>query len=90
MKKDKIYTKVIKDLDYLIDLGVDDEVVNDLIVYIVDFAEELKNKNNEQQVKKTYINSSIIRFFSIIQYFILFDNIYLNVKVLLKIVSDVI
>ena len=90
MKKDKIYTKVIKDLDYLIDLGVDDEVVNDLIVYIVDFAEELKNKNNEQQVKKTYINSGIIRFFSIIQYFILFDNIYLNVKVLLKIVSDVI
>ena len=90
MKKDKIYTKVIKDLDYLIDLGVDDEVVNDLIVYIVDFAEELKNKNNEQQIKKTYINSGIIRFFSIIQYFILFDNIYLNVKVLLKIVSDVI
>ena len=48
MKKDKIYTKVIKDLDYLIDLGVDDEVVNDLIVYIVDFAEQLKNKNNGQ------------------------------------------
>ena len=90
MKKDKIYTKVIKDLDYLIDLGVDDEIVNDLIVYIVDFAEQLKNTNNEQQVKKTYINSNIIRFFSIIQDFILFDNIYLNVKVLLKIVSDVI
>ena len=45
MEKDKIYSKVIKDLDYLIDLGVDDEVVNDLIVYIVDFADELKNKN---------------------------------------------
>ena len=90
MKKDKIYTKVIKDLDYLIDLGVDDEIVNDLIVYIVDFAEQLKNKNNGQQVKKTYINSSIIRFFSVIQDFILFDNIYLNVKVLLKIVLEVI
>jgi|TARA_R110001632_G_C11169403_1_gene399440 hypothetical protein len=45
MEKDKIYSKVIKDLDYLIDLGVDDEIVNDLIVYIVDFADELKNKN---------------------------------------------
>ena len=45
MEKDKIYLKVIKDLDYLIDLGVDDEIVNDLIVYIVDFADELKNKN---------------------------------------------
>ena len=48
MEKDKIYTKVIKDLDYLIDLGIDDEIVNDLIVYIVDFADELKNKNNGQ------------------------------------------
>ena len=48
MEKDKIYSKVIKDLDYLIDLGVDDEIVNDLIVYIVDFADELKNKNNGQ------------------------------------------
>ena len=45
MEKDKIYSKVIKDLDYLIDLGVDDEIVNDLIVYIVDFADELKNTN---------------------------------------------
>ena len=48
MEKDKIYLKVIKDLDYLIDLGIDDEIVNDLIVYIVDFADELKNKNNGQ------------------------------------------